>query len=101
MFWPSRRPLATPQLVHFPFGLFERLLALLFVVDNPLRKADGALHRQTRIADLLAEILQRASLLDVLINLPHPRLDAVVTRLDGQFDLRRQIELVAANCAGV
>src|SRR5262249_34144702 len=48
------------------------------IVHDPLGKADGALDAQAGVADASVQVAQAAALLDVALQLPNPRLDALI-----------------------
>src|SRR5262249_43630308 len=81
--------------------LVEALLAGRLVVHDPGREGDDVLDGQAGVADALAEVLEVAAVLDVLVQLTGPRLDGVVAGPGGQLNLLDDVQLLAADGAGV
>src|SRR5437763_13219646 len=87
--------------VHLPLQLLHRLLASSPVIDNPLRETDGAGHLQTAIAQALAEVLQTAAVLDMLLDLKDPRLDRLIPGPRGDLDFLDKLPFLPVDRAGI
>ena len=87
--------------IHVELGLLKSLRALGIVIDNPSRKPDGALDRQSVVVDALTQILQRTTVVLVFVEFAEPRLDSGITGLGCDINLLGDRQILSADRARV
>ena len=89
-------PIALTRL-HIFAGLLQTGCPRIVIINNPVGKTDRTVDRQSRIAIRFFKSLETTALFGEALQITDPRLDAVVTRLGGNFDLFHDREFLTAN----
>src|SRR6516162_1452935 len=90
-----------PDECHRAFRFFEPLFATVFIIDDPLKKADHAGDRQAGVLDPLFQVGEYAAFLDELVEVANPGFDGRIAGLGGDIDFFDNGQFLAVDRAGI